>query len=72
VDNLQVTALYLLARLHFQVAIDDVNGKVLWGGEQGENAMLAEGRNNETLLINEAVSHDMTIVFLGGRLMVGG
>ena len=64
----QDIASYLLTRLHFQIAIDNIDGKVLRGGEQRQDAMLTESGDNEALLIDEAVSHHLAVIALGGTV----
>lgn len=54
--------LYLLALLHLEVAVDNIDAEVLRRGKQRQNAVLSQGADDETLLIDEAVGHDLTVV----------
>ena len=51
-----------MCRFHFQVAVDDVDREVLGRGEQAVDAKLAQGVDDERLLVVDLGGNGMLVI----------
>ncbi len=52
--------------LYLQVFVDDVDGEVVWRGQQRLDAILTQGLHNDALLVAERLGNDALVDLLGG------
>jgi hypothetical protein len=52
--------------LYLQVFVDDVDGEVVWRGQQRLDAILTQGLHNDALLVAELLGNNALVDLLGG------
>ena len=62
-----------MALFELQVFVDDGDGEARWTGEQGVDAVLLQGGNDESFLVLELLGDGVLVIVFGGdsvRLLV--